>query len=1052
MIRLQTLGSPEIRTLALTITPSQEIVFAATLYLLLESERPVSRTRLAGLLWPNAVPNVRSHRLRQTLLQVKRIGVDLTVTRDTVRISPGSFAIDTAVGIPSREGSAIWPAHLEILTGYDPSFSEPFSEWVELVRERIKVKLLERLIPALENARSSGDWVYANCLASYCLDLDSFNESALLARAEAFAMRGQKKTALDLLDRYIEEVTPRNAQLAIPAKILRNRVSKYAPPIARVLADEPAWVGRREEMLFLTDQLAKVRSGLGAACLIKGEPGIGKTRLTSELAKFAVLQGVRVERVSCRKSESDQPLAAFVTLVPKLRELPGALGADQESLIALRRLTDINPGGYLNHNPGEDAGSAYANLRSAILDLLDAVLEERPLLIIVDDIQWLDATSANFFAAMVEALSTKRLFLVFTTRASATIEDYVARALLPKLHLQPLDASDVQAVIVDIVARLKTEISPAEIDWLARTSDGNPYFLLELTKQWIETGASNAVPPSVVDVLGERISRLSPAGTRLLQACAVLGENANIDRLDQVLELPAHQTMDALEELTGAGMLRAGMSIDGKQQTLQVRHDLLASAALAHLNPVSSAFLHRRCGLVLEREVLGDSISASLLWACAFHWQEAGDATRAYELSMKCAGYLLEIGLAGDASAALEGVLAFCANSEQQIQVLLRIVEAHRLARDSAALLATIARVRALQNADRDGDCHDDLEITELEARRISEPAVGPVLSRTLVCVYNSQLSAVHRVRVAVVALKLATAVADLAEIEKVYLMVKDSLSDSAIDLRSRLQVQVIYHTMVGDLGQAVRFAKERVALERESGSALQLSNAITDLAFVLRRAGPQEEVPAALNEAYEIAKSRKLFAAAREYAVRLAEFLLESDQTERSSVEIWLARAEESHGEPDQLQTACSATAAKARLALWDKRLLDAERLVDAFPWNELGDRHSWQAAGVALRLNTYIAQGRSPDSVLPYVNELRTLYERISQVGGQDYEVSALCRGLSYVNDDANARWHLTDYISKKRREATSFSRELREASSLTANTPGADIHEKELELVTV
>jgi len=245
MIRLQALGPPQIQTPLLTITPSQDIVFAATLYLIIESERPVSRTSLAGVLWPQADPRIRSHRFRQTLFQMKRLGIELVVTRDTVSMRRGSFFIDTNGDIPTRDGPPVWPARIDILPGYDPTFSEPLSEWLGVIREQMKIKLLEQLIPAVETARASGDWIYANRLASYCLDLDSFNESALLVRAEAFAMRGQKKAALDVLDRYIEEVTPRDSHLAIPAKVLRNRVNKHAPPTpVRSIADEPAWVGR----------------------------------------------------------------------------------------------------------------------------------------------------------------------------------------------------------------------------------------------------------------------------------------------------------------------------------------------------------------------------------------------------------------------------------------------------------------------------------------------------------------------------------------------------------------------------------------------------------------------------------------------------------------------------------------------------------------------------------------------------------------------------------------------------------------------------------------
>jgi hypothetical protein len=130
------------------------------------------------------------------------------------------------------------------------------------------------------------------------------------------------------------------------------------------------------------------------------------------------------------------------------------------------------------------------------------------------------------------------------------------------------------------------------------------------------------------------------------------------------------------------------------------------------------------------------------------------------------------------------------------------------------------------------------------------------------------------------------------------------------------------------------------------------------------------------------------------------------------------------------------------------DNRLAYAESVINEFPWDKLGDRHSWRAAAVALRLRVHIAQRRPADSVLPDVEELRALYPHTSRVGGQDYEVSSLCRALNYVGDSANAQWFLTDYVSNMRREATPLSQDLKETLSIVRgrSTISYDLNEAE------
>ena len=86
VIVLRALGTAEIETPVTTLTPSQEIVFAAALYLILDGKR-VSRAQLASLLWPRVLEKRRAHRLRQTIFQLRRVGFDVAADRDSLRCS-----------------------------------------------------------------------------------------------------------------------------------------------------------------------------------------------------------------------------------------------------------------------------------------------------------------------------------------------------------------------------------------------------------------------------------------------------------------------------------------------------------------------------------------------------------------------------------------------------------------------------------------------------------------------------------------------------------------------------------------------------------------------------------------------------------------------------------------------------------------------------------------------------------------------------------------------------------------------------------------------------
>src|SRR5438093_5431022 len=203
MIVLRTLGTAEIETEVTTLTPSQEVIFAAGVYLILERGKRVSRTKLASLLWPSVEEKARAHRLRQTILQMKKLGILLRASRETIELSGADYLTDIDELRTRDTGILANKESLEFLPGYNPRLSESLSEWVDAKRREIHSITTRILLRELERARVQADWPRVEILASKCLALDAFNEAAVLGQAEAAAMLGGKRKAISILDQYI---------------------------------------------------------------------------------------------------------------------------------------------------------------------------------------------------------------------------------------------------------------------------------------------------------------------------------------------------------------------------------------------------------------------------------------------------------------------------------------------------------------------------------------------------------------------------------------------------------------------------------------------------------------------------------------------------------------------------------------------------------------------------------------------------------------------------------------------------------------------------------
>lgn len=1015
MIELRALGSSEIETGITTLTPSHEIVFAAALYLTMERGKRTSRSRLASLLWPKADDKTRAHRLRQTILQLKKVGVFVRADRDTVQLSEHDARSDVdELALRDSVTPAESPS-LEFLPGYDPRCSESFRDWVDLKRGEVHNAGTRMMIRSLENARHRGDWVGVEQFASQCLTLDKFNEVAVLAQAEAAAMCGGKRRAVAILDRYINEIGGDQTELRLPAILLRRRVAERIPDREAFQSADPPFVGRQDEMKALLREFQSAKTGKGSAALLIGEPGIGKSRLSDELSRFAALQGAQVQRAACRRTDLDRPLSLFVDIVPHLREMPGALGCAPETFSSLKRLTDfeLRP---RESSRSVDSEMLFDDLRRALFDLLDSLADERCLVIVIDDIQWVDDASAKILSAMIEWAPTKRLFFLLNSRVSEnSLLHYTDGALLKTLTLGPLEPAASEAVLQSVTPQPDDRLEPGFFEWCVAVADGNPFFLQELAHHWVETGHKYEAPPSVTKVLQRRLSRLSTEAIQVLQCCAVLGDQATLERVERVLEYSPYELLSAVEELSKAVMLRT----DQPGGQLRPRHDLLASAAVSRLAQVSLGFVHRRAAEVLEREIAHESMSTTLLWACATHRHHAGDRQKAFTLSISCAEHLLDVGLAGDASVAFQKSLCYCDTDDQRLEVLPRLAVAAQLNGEwEKTKEALRSGMRLASRVAPASSPHNEFELLLFAARHQSGLDFSSLLADIIPCVESIAAPTAHRVRAAAMALKLATDIGPEKTLDAIYTHVAPLLRDNDVPEISRLEVEIIYRTMRRTEVIPVQDLREFAETARLTGGEIAYSNALLTASAACRITARYEEGLAFVSQAFDHAISHKR--GARLSHVLVAELRLHIAAGAYDRAESTLRRMMECSISPDDTFAQSELQFFRTRISLEKGDLPAASAAF--FTVREAPQSYSARRRAHAMALGLHISLKADPkeDEIRRLVSALENDHLAIRSLGDQDFEAYALYLGLCYLGEKGRAVDLLADYANVRRRSA--------------------------------
>ncbi|MGH7820282.1 MAG: ATP-binding protein, partial [Candidatus Binatia bacterium] len=288
---------------------------------------------------------------------------------------------------------------------------------------------------------------------------------------------------------------------------------------------------------LLRSRAGSAARGRGQVVAIVGDAGIGKSRLIYEFRQTLDRELTYVEG-RCVSYDTATP---YLPLLEVVRQCSGITEADDVAAIAgkvrsphLLRLLGVQEGaGELDaRSPALLETETFAALRGLILD----VSRRRLLVIGLEDLQWMDETSEEFFASLVDCLPGATILLLATYRPGYHAP-WLEKSYATQIALQPLPPLDGLSVVHSLAPAEQVPDTTAQL--ILEKADGNPFFLEELTRALGEEGrlsSGRALPGTIRGVITARIDRLAEGPKRLLQAAAVLGREVSPALLRAVWE------------------------------------------------------------------------------------------------------------------------------------------------------------------------------------------------------------------------------------------------------------------------------------------------------------------------------------------------------------------------------------------------------------------------------------------------------------------------------------------------------------------------------------
>jgi tetratricopeptide (TPR) repeat protein len=548
----------------------------------------------------------------------------------------------------------------EAISAYRGEFLEGIDEdWVLEARERYSNAFLTGLEQCSKAAEANGEFERSLEVARRVVALDGLREQAHREVMRLCLILGRPREALEQYERCrsitLDELGEEPTSLT-KALYQRIQIGETAPERTNApleIGGVLPLVGRERERGLLLERLELARDGRGGMVLLEGEPGLGKTRLLSEIAQDAAWRGFEVRWGQGREWIALEPYALVrevieTGLTPLRAELlaqrlDGVWLREAGRVIARFNQLKTTLSSSVTLTPEHEG----TRLREAMVQTMLALGGIGPQLIVFDDLQWADEASLELLSALTRRLDAP-ILVVISYRPEESRERPSVWDTLQTIDREPGQlrvslGSLSSAEAAQLVRRaLGSSVETPLERRIGIESQGNPLLVLETLRALIENGGLEAggnaelpLPASVREVIVARLTRLAPPIRAVLDAAAVIGAGLDTSLCSAASGQSKADTLIALDQLVRRGFLQEDES------GLRFGHDKLRQIVYAELLEGERRDLHRAIGQALEArdsqafEVMARHFDEASVWdkALEYHRRSAERSSTLYDFA-----------------------------------------------------------------------------------------------------------------------------------------------------------------------------------------------------------------------------------------------------------------------------------------------------------------------------------------------------------------------------------------------------------------------------------
>lgn len=735
-LEVRLFGQPDIRFDGEPLKFAKRSATLAMIALLvLKGGRPLARESLAFTLFPdhdepNALAELRRYLYLANKALPARAGEPWIVgDAETVRWNSANGAfVDVVEFERLAEDPETQQRAVELYTG--DLLENVYEDWVLAERERLRARYFALLDELIARCRSERNFSAAISAAKRVLSSDPWREDALRSLVGIRYESGDTAGALAEYDRFAKRlrdelaIAPMPETVAVRQSILRQETLPGAVVLAPLYSGESQralsvlpFVGRTKELSFLYNAWGRAAHGTPGLVLIAGEAGVGKTRLTAELARTVQAEGGRVF-VGTTASPESMPYQAIVEALrsglPLL--LARQISPERRTVLSalLPELRDPEVADVLFSETSPER--ATARVYEALSYAARALASPRPLLLILEDLHWAGTATIEALGGIFRDAARSPILIVATCRQEETRIGHPLRTLLRSLRVHggveeiELERLD-EAQVGELVGRIEELRGRGNelVRVLYAQCEGNALFLEGAIDMILENREPQLAATTLFGVIARRIERLGEEGRSVAEIAAVIGSGCSVPLIREVSNLSSTTIARGLDELLDHRILREAGARAGYDYVFG--HHLIADAVYAEIEPAFREQRHFRVAECLES--MHESNAPASPREIARHFEAAGALERSAQWYLAAARGAAEVHAHGDVVDLASRALQITSTND---------------VRRAALEIRETARSR---RGDRKGQ-RDDIDALERLAQGDARDLFGVVLRRIL--------------------------------------------------------------------------------------------------------------------------------------------------------------------------------------------------------------------------------------------------------------------------------------------------------------------------------